>query len=184
MTKQEMKKFVLVKVRSKMHKVYVSDLKAIIMRRRASNRPRVPAFDEKPHNNNIDVETDASICSDELLPEALMGAWFLLMPNRVCKSCRITTSNHLSLRFSHMRPMRPLLVHRSIMIRKFCEINPFSWAVSSRRSIGSPSTRWSVLLLLLGTTESKLCLRRNRARTWSPYPSIFPSSCISGGGLC
>ena len=55
MTKHETKKFVLVKVRSKLHKVYISDLKAIIMRRKPTNRPRVPAFHDKPHITSIDV---------------------------------------------------------------------------------------------------------------------------------
>ena len=55
MAKQETKKFVLVKVRSKLHKVYISDLRAIIMRKKPTNRPRVPAFHDKPHNIQINV---------------------------------------------------------------------------------------------------------------------------------
>jgi hypothetical protein len=39
-----MKRFVLVKVRSKLRKVYVADLKAIIMRKKPNQRPNVPAF--------------------------------------------------------------------------------------------------------------------------------------------
>jgi hypothetical protein len=48
MAKQEMKRFVLVNVKSKIRKVFVTDLKAIIMRRKPANRPKVPAFDDKP----------------------------------------------------------------------------------------------------------------------------------------
>lgn len=44
MTKQEAKRFILVVVRSRSHKVFVSDLKAIIMRKKETNRPKVPDF--------------------------------------------------------------------------------------------------------------------------------------------
>lgn len=50
----------LVTVRSKLRKVYVSDLKAIIMRKKQDNRPKVPDFDEKPRTV-IEVETEDSI---------------------------------------------------------------------------------------------------------------------------
>lgn len=43
MVKQEQRRFMLVKVRSKIHKVYVSDLKAVFMRKRAKTPP-VPTF--------------------------------------------------------------------------------------------------------------------------------------------
>lgn len=64
MTKQEAKKYLLVKVKSKVHKVYVEDLKAIFMRKKLIAKPRVPAFDEKPLNSlKVELETDLSVCS-------------------------------------------------------------------------------------------------------------------------
>lgn len=73
MTKQEVKKFVLVNVRSIIRKVYVSDLKAIIMRKKQSDRPRVPAFNQKPMARVLEVETEDSI-GEELLPARTVPA--------------------------------------------------------------------------------------------------------------
>ena len=48
MTKQEPRKFIFAKVRGSVRKVFVDDLKSIIMRKKPTNRPKVPAFDAMP----------------------------------------------------------------------------------------------------------------------------------------
>lgn len=63
MTKQEVKKYLLVRVKSKLHKVYVNDLKAIIMRKKPLNRPRVPPFHQNL-KNIVETDTEASVCSE------------------------------------------------------------------------------------------------------------------------
>lgn len=48
MTKHEQRKFILVRARGSVRKVFVDDLKAIIVRKKFISRPRVPTFDACP----------------------------------------------------------------------------------------------------------------------------------------
>lgn len=48
MSKQDSRRVILVKVKGGVRRVFVDDLKAIIMRKKPTNRPRVPPFDASP----------------------------------------------------------------------------------------------------------------------------------------